>query len=88
MFSNEKVEDIYYLKTLSNVENSFIIYQPKAILKDVVNNFNINYNEATVEILFKYFEKYESTVKLEFISFNKNYTPSISSIIGISKNAT
>jgi len=87
MFSNEKVEDIPYLKNLSNIENSFIIYQPKVILKDVVNNFNINYNEATVEILFKYFEKYESTVKLEFISFNKNYTPSISSIIGISKNA-
>ena len=88
MFSDEKIDDLNYLKNLSNIENSFIIYQPKTILKDVVNNFNINYNEATVEILFKYFEKYESTIKLEFISFNKNYTPSISGLIGISKNAT
>ena len=77
---------IDYLKSLSNKNEIYVVYIPKTSTVDQANKFIRSLNNQGFTINRKNVKKLRVSMCVEMLSFNKNSSPLLKTLVGVTKN--
>lgn len=75
-----------YLKTLANKNEIYIVYIPKSSTVDQANKFIRSLNNQGFVINRRNVKKLKVSMCIEMLSFNKNLSPVLNTLVGVTKN--